>query len=99
QLQHCPFDAGWALAEQDERAGNAFGAATWARRALDFAPMDETALCRLLQLLDRLGDGAGALAAYAEFAKRLEREYEITTSSSTRELVAAIRNNMNAPAR
>src|SRR5438105_13595745 len=63
--------AAWTLAARDEAAGNAAGAAAWARRALALAPDDELGLRRLLQLLDRLGDRAGALAAYETFKRRL----------------------------
>jgi DNA-binding SARP family transcriptional activator len=53
------FDAAWQLAVRDEQAGNAFGAASWARRAAALAPHDECAVRRLIELLDRQGDRAG----------------------------------------
>ena len=80
-----------ALAESDLAAGNPLTAAHWARWAADRAPYDETALQRLVSLLDNIGDRAGAVYAYEQFAQRLARDLELTPAPETRALVDAIR--------
>jgi DNA-binding SARP family transcriptional activator/TolB-like protein len=85
------FHAAWSLAEISGRESDAFGAAYWARRAAGLAPDDEAAVRRLMSLLDRLGDRAGAIAAYEDFARRIAAEYEMEPSAETRALARAIR--------
>ncbi len=84
-------EAAWTLAEREEADGNGAGAASWARKAASFSPDDEGALRRHLELLDRVGDRAGAVKEYEGFARRLKEEYEIEPSPETQELIAAIR--------
>ena len=84
-------EAGWALAAAREREGDAAGAAEAARRAAALSPTDETALRRLLLLLERLGDRAAAVRAYEAFAWKLQGEYELEPSAETQALVARIR--------
>ena len=84
-------EAGWALAAAREREGDSAGAEAAARRAAALSPTDETALRRLLLLLERLGDRAAAVRAYEDFARKLEGEYELEPSAETRALVGRIR--------
>jgi DNA-binding SARP family transcriptional activator/tetratricopeptide (TPR) repeat protein/TolB-like protein len=84
-------EAGWALAAARERDGDAAGAAAAARRAAALAPTDETAVRRLLLLLERVGDRAAAVRAYEAFAWKLEEEYELEPSAETQAMVARIR--------
>ena len=84
-------EAGWALAAARERDGDAAGAAEAARRAAALSPTDETALRRLILLLERLGDRAAAVRAYEAFAWKLQGEYELEPSAETQALVARIR--------
>jgi eukaryotic-like serine/threonine-protein kinase len=81
----------WSIADHRERAGDFGGALQWARRALALSPDDETALRRVIALLDRVGDRAGALHTYEDFAQRLEREYEVEPAPETTALIAAVR--------
>lgn len=81
-------EAAWALAGR-ERDGSA--AVAWARRALALAPDDEVGLRRLLCLLDRLGDRAGAARAFEDFSRYLATELELQPSAETLALVDAIR--------
>jgi DNA-binding SARP family transcriptional activator/TolB-like protein len=83
--------AAWALAGEREREGDAKGAAEAARRAVALAPEDETAIRRLMRLLERLGDRVAAVRAYEDFAWKLEVEYELQPSAETRALVARVR--------
>jgi DNA-binding SARP family transcriptional activator len=91
QLRAQAAQAGWAFVERLEREQDADGAAHWARWAYRRAPDDERALRRLISLLVRLGDRSGAVGAYEQFARRLEREYNVTPSPETQALVNGMR--------
>lgn len=91
-LRAIATDAAWKLAASASARGEPREAARWARQATALAPTDERSLQRLLRLLDRQGDRAGALRAFAEFAERLEAELEAEPSPETRALADAIRN-------
>jgi TolB-like protein/DNA-binding SARP family transcriptional activator/cytochrome c-type biogenesis protein CcmH/NrfG len=84
-------DAAWKLAEQEEARGELRAAALWAERAVSFAPSEEAGLRRLLVLLERAGEPAAALAAFAEFERRLQGEYGLTPSADTLRLVEQLR--------
>jgi TolB-like protein/DNA-binding SARP family transcriptional activator/Flp pilus assembly protein TadD len=84
-------EAAQLLATRDDAAGNASGAARWARRLTELSPSDEPAAQRLIELLHRSGDRSGAVRAYGEFEKRLARDLELEPSSETRTLVQAVR--------
>ena len=62
-----------------------------ARRAVELAPDDEASVRRLIRILDRKGDRAGALSAYEGFRLRLAAEYDAVPSPETEALLAAIR--------
>jgi DNA-binding SARP family transcriptional activator len=80
-----------ALGEIAEREGRLGDAVQAARRGLDLAPDDETALRRYLALLERSGDPAAALRTYDDFARRLARDLELEPTEETRALVEAVR--------
>ena len=79
------------LAKRLEEARDYTAAVTMARRAVALAQTDERMLRQLLELLDRLGDRAGALRTYGEFARRLAAEYEAEPSVETQQLVERLR--------
>lgn len=83
-------DAAWKLADQEEARGELRAAALWAERALS-SGAEETALRRLLGLLQRAGEPAAALAAFADFERRLDAEYGLAPSAETLRLVEQIR--------
>lgn len=91
RLARLAGEAAWRLAEGREAAGDPVAAAHWARRASELSPFDETALRRLLELLERTGDRAGALRTYEEFARRLSRELDAEPAAETQELAGRIR--------
>ena len=91
RLRRCAADAARALAEERERAGRGKEAVDWARKAVAFAPFDETGVRRLIALLDRLGDRAGALRSYEKLEELLASEFESEPSAETRALVETIR--------
>jgi DNA-binding SARP family transcriptional activator len=88
--------AAWALAQAVEEQGRPDTAAYWARRAVDLSPDDELALRRLLTLLQRLGDRAGAARVYEDFASRLAAEFQLEPSPETERLMESIRRTVPA---
>ena len=80
-----------ALIERAMEVGDPAAAAQWAERGLRLAPLDEGLMQRLIGILDRLGDRAGAVQAYEDFARRLAQELEVRPSAETQALVATVR--------
>jgi len=91
RLREAASRAARALVEQYEAADDLPTAAEWARRAVWLAPHREDALRRLVTLLDRLGDRAGAVAAYEEFTKQLAADLETEPAAETKALLTAVR--------
>ena len=96
QIREQAVAAAWKLAQAHEHEHHATEAAHWARFAVRLAPDDERVLRRLLLLLDRAGDRAGAARAYAEFADRLKAEYDVEPSAETRGIMQAMRLRVSA---
>jgi serine/threonine-protein kinase len=80
-----------SLVEQAEAQGNLAKAVEWGRKATAIVPNDETALRRLITLLDREGNRAGAIREYEAFAKRLREDCEAEPAPETRALIEAVR--------
>src|SRR5881394_3244170 len=78
------------LVEQCESAGDFNAAVAWARRSVRLGLHDEEILRRLIALLDRLGDRAGAVRAYEEFAQQLKTELETEPSPETKAVLAEV---------
>lgn len=91
RLQTLAFRAARDLANECEARNDYPDAIEWARRCVALQPDDEPAARRLIALLDRTGDRAGALQAYETFAARLSAEQEVEPSIETRHLVDAVR--------
>ena len=91
RLRTRAVEAAWTLAGKLERDRDVDGAARWARWACAQAADDECAARRLIGLLARMGDRAGAVSAYQEFAAHLQREYQVVPSAETQRLVSAVR--------
>ncbi len=83
--------AAWSLADGAERDGNYAAAAQWCGWALDRSPLDEAGVRRLMAVLDRAGDRAGAVLAYDRFARRLAADLELSPAPESRMLLDAIR--------
>jgi serine/threonine-protein kinase len=90
-LQERAAAAAWALAERFEVDKRMTIAGKWARRAVEYAGTDERVLRRTMTMLDRLGDRAGALRVYAEFARRLRKELDAEPSPDSVKLAATMR--------
>lgn len=98
RLRALAAHAARVAAEQRERERNLTGAVIWARRAVELADTDEPAVRRLVELLERVGDRAGALQAYEDFARHLAAEFEAEPSATTRALVQRVRSDQLAGA-
>lgn len=81
--------AAWRLVEEAERRGRLAEAADLARRAAALTPDAEPVLRRLLRVLERAGDRAGAGQAYREWTDRWQR-LGAGPSPKTRALAEAI---------
>src|SRR5206468_12265012 len=96
RLREAASGAARTLVERYEAAGDVTAAAQCARRATRLAPHDEDLVRRLVALLDRLGDRAGAVAAYDEFAQSLRVDLETEPSAETTALITAVRQRQTA---
>jgi DNA-binding SARP family transcriptional activator/Tfp pilus assembly protein PilF len=91
RLRRMASRAALALALEREREGNQTAAIEFARRAVELSDADERAVRQLVEILDRLGDRAGALSAYEEFAQRLVRDFGAEPAIETRTLMEHVR--------
>src|SRR2546430_7137868 len=83
--------AGAEVAQRAGRDGDLAAATSAARQAVAFDLDDEPALARLIELLDRSGDRAGALNAFETFRRGLLQQYDTTPSPETDARIRAIR--------
>jgi len=83
--------AAWALAEAEDKQGNGSGATYWARRATDLHSTNEHSVRKLIEMLGRHGDRTGAMRAYENFAKRIERDYNVEPARETTALIRSVR--------
>ena len=79
------------LADACEQRGDLTGAADALTRVIRLDPVDESFVRRLVGLLDRAGDRAGALDAYERFRVRLAEEFDAEPAEETVRLVDEIR--------
>ncbi len=87
-LRRCAADAAWRVAAHAVQPADAIRAG---RRAMELSVDDEAALRRYLVLLDRAGDKAGALRAYADFCQRLREEFGSEPAPETVALAETVR--------
>ena len=90
-LRAAACQAGAAVADDAEAGERYPDAVHWARWVVQQAPLDEPGVRRLVRLLDRTGDRAGAVLAYEQFARRLATDLELSPSPETEAFVAAVR--------
>ena len=91
RLQLAAAGAARALAEHSGSVNDLTTAVRWTRRSIELAPSDEGLVRRLIALLDRQGDRAGALEAYEVFARRVAAEYDAEPAAETKALLASVR--------
>jgi DNA-binding SARP family transcriptional activator len=85
--------AAWSLAERYEKGADLTSATRWARKAAKLAGSDERRIRRVISMLDRAGDRAGAVRVYEEFATYLRSELDLEPSEETRALVKSLRDS------
>jgi serine/threonine-protein kinase len=90
-LREAVVAACWALAQNLEAANNATLATKYAKQVTRLDKTNERLLRRALQMLDRLGDRAGALAVYDEFTRRLRKDLDTDPSPETVRMAEALR--------
>lgn len=95
RLHHRAEEGAWACADEAEAAGDTSAARAWAKKAAGFAPFSDEAQARLIGLLNRTGDRAGAREAYEAFAERLRTQWDM---EPTDELTARVETMGEAPA-
>ncbi|MFA6167881.1 MAG: BTAD domain-containing putative transcriptional regulator [Gemmatimonadaceae bacterium] len=88
--------AAWDLSAECEARGDSPGAAFWGKRALALSPFSESEVQRLLRLLERTGDFAGAMRAFHGLQQSLESEFGTKPSGETTQLAAAIKRRLVA---
>lgn len=81
----------WELVEEELQANRLESALEAARVARGLAPDDEQGLRRHMVVLAKAGEPGAALGVYAEFSKRLQREYEAEPSAESRALAEALK--------
>jgi serine/threonine protein kinase/DNA-binding SARP family transcriptional activator/tetratricopeptide (TPR) repeat protein len=91
QLRQSAATAAWESAEREAQLRHTSAAGRWSRQARKLSPLDERLLQRVIGLLDRLGDRAGAVREYETFARRFADELELEPSPETEALVDGVR--------
>jgi len=91
RLRALAAGSAWRLAEWLETEAQPTAATKWARRAMELTPFDERVLRKVLAMLDRQGDRAGAVAVYDYFRRQLAAEYGVDPSPETSLLIESIR--------
>ena len=82
--------AAWECSSIADLSGQRAEALALARRAVELDPDDEEGVRRLIAVLDRYGDRAGALQLYGEWQSRLQAEYGAEPAPETRKLVRKV---------
>jgi DNA-binding SARP family transcriptional activator len=89
-LREQASQAAWECSSRADLAGRRAEALELARRAVELDPDDEEGVRRLIAVLDRYGDRAGALRLYTEWRARLQAEYGAEPAPETRKLVRKV---------
>jgi DNA-binding SARP family transcriptional activator/Tfp pilus assembly protein PilF len=93
QLQRSASETAARLSIMARTDGKIDEAILWGRRELETAPYDESALRRLIGLLAACGKRAEAMQTYADFARNLAADFELTPSVETLRLAQGLRQN------
>jgi serine/threonine-protein kinase len=81
----------WTMVERFAEKDQRTNATQLARVVARLAPTDERMLRRVLTMLDKLGDRAGAMDVYTRFSQRLKADFQTDPSPETRRLIDEIR--------
>lgn len=91
RLKRTAVRTAWELSETEEAAGRIMEAARLGHRARTLDPLDEMNTRRLMRLLHRLGDRAGALRVYEQAAELLRDDMGVEPTAAIRDLHDRIR--------
>lgn len=94
QLRRLAMRSGWEIVNQLTRAGRTLDATAVAHQVVTLAPLEETGVRRLLDLLIAAGDHAGAAAAYDRFCAGLKRELDVEPAAETQAIGERLRARM-----
>ena len=97
RLRQRAVRAALALVECEESRGNLTAGIRWARKAARLDPDNETILRKLVDLLNRAGDRAGAVRAFEAFAQRTRANYDLEPDEQTRALIQTVRAREEGP--
>jgi DNA-binding SARP family transcriptional activator len=84
----------WELVQRYVHHQELTNASQLARVVARLAPTDERMLRRVVTMLAKLGDRAGAMQIYSRFSERLWKDLETKPSAETVQLVERIQNNV-----
>ena len=90
-------NAAWQLVQRYVADSELTNAGQLARLVARLSPTDERMLRRVMSMLARLGDRAGAIDVFTKSADKLWKELEIRPSRETMQLVDAIRSGATLP--
>jgi DNA-binding SARP family transcriptional activator len=91
RLRELAVGAAWRLAAGAETASNRPAAIGWGRLAVHHSEHDESGYRRLIALLARSGDRAGAVAVYLQLCRRLAHDFDCAPSPETESLLRSIK--------
>jgi TolB-like protein/Tfp pilus assembly protein PilF len=91
RLRTLAAQAAHILAVQAEKDNDVTMAVMNARRAVEWSDSDERLVRHLIELLNRFDDRIGAMDAYQNFARRLERQFQTQPSDRTLSLIERMR--------
>lgn len=91
RLRERAVSAAWRLAGNAEVGGDLPAAVGWARLGVHHSEHDESSYRRLMAILARSGDRAGAIAAYLQLSRRLAHDFDCAPSAETDSLLRAIK--------
>ncbi|MDZ7695263.1 MAG: BTAD domain-containing putative transcriptional regulator [Balneolaceae bacterium] len=87
RLRQRAAEGAWILAEEAEQNNDRKMARKWANRAAEYLPYSGETQQRLIALLKRNGDRAGAREAYDRYAERLRTEWDMEPTDKLKALV------------
>ena len=91
RLRGLAREAASSMVHRAEAAGALEEAVRWGRRMVTLSDDDEATVRRLIGLLARAGNRAGALQVYDDFVRQMHEEYDLVPSDETRSLIEWVR--------